>query len=62
MLLLVIWLSVENIFSTEPIVAFLDLHLGVNKNVDGCFKSVYNIDISHRYTPVSNHIIFLRYR
>ncbi len=46
MLLLVIWLSVENIFSTEPIVAFLDLHLGVNKNVDGCFKSVYNIDIS----------------
>ncbi len=42
LLLLVIWLSVEKMFSTEPIVAFLDcsyyifwLHLWVNKNVDG---------------------------
>ncbi len=41
-LLLVIWLSVEKIFST---VAFLDLcslyfwlHLWVNKNLDGCLK------------------------
>ncbi len=46
LLLLEIWLSVENMFSTEPIVAFLDLcscyifwlHLWVNKNVDGCLK------------------------
>ncbi len=44
--LLVIWLSVEKMFSTEPIVAFLDLcscyifwlHLWVNKNVDGCLE------------------------
>ncbi len=54
LLLLVIWLSVENICSTEPIAAFLDLgsryifwlHLWVNKNVDGCLKYVYNIIIS----------------
>ncbi len=54
LLLLVIWLSVEKMFSTEPIAAFLDLcscyifwwHLWVNKKVDGCLKLVYNIDIS----------------
>jgi len=54
LLLLVIWLSVEKMFSTEPIVAFLDLcscyifwlHLWVNKNVDGCLKYVYNMIIS----------------
>ncbi len=62
LLLLVIWLSVEKMFSTKPIAAFLDLcscyifwlHLWVNKNVDGCLKWVYNID---RYPPVSNRIV-----
>ncbi len=56
LLLLVIWLSVEKMFSTEPIAAFLDLcscyifwlHLWVNTNVDGCLKYVYNISIYHR--------------
>ncbi len=71
LLLLVIWLSVENMFSTEPIVAFLDLcscyifwlHLWVNKNVDGCVKQVYNMIISIDillYRIVSYN--FLRYR
>ncbi len=56
LLLLVIWWSVEKMFSTEPIAAFLDLcscyifwlHLWVNTNVDGCLKYVYNISIYHR--------------
>ncbi len=63
-LLLVIWLSVEKMFSAEPIAAFLDLcscyifwlHLWVNKNVDGCLKYVYNIDIS--INILLNRIIF----
>ncbi len=54
LLLLVIWLSVEKMFSTEPIVAFLDLcscyifwlHLWVNTNLDGCLKWVYNMIVS----------------
>ncbi len=66
LLLLVIWLSVEKMFSTKPIIAFLDLcscyifwlHLWVNKNVDGCLKYVYNMIYRYidRYTPVSNWI------
>ncbi len=54
LLLLVIWLSVEKMFSTEPIVAFLDLcscyifwlHLWVNTNLVGCLKYVYNMIVS----------------
>ncbi len=64
LLLLVILLFVEKMFSTEPIAAFLDLcscyifwlHLWVNKNVDGCLKYVYNIDIS--IDILLNRIIF----
>ncbi len=68
LLLLVIWLSVEKMFSTEPIAAFLDLcscyifwlHLWVNTNVDGCLKYVYNILIYHR-SIYSWIVSFLRY-
>ncbi len=77
LLLLVIWLSVEKMFSTKPIIAFLDLcscyifwlHLWVNKNVDGCLKYVYNMIISIYRSIYScielNRIVsynFLRYR
>ncbi len=63
LLLLVIWLSVEKMFSTEPIAAFLDLcscyifwlHLWVNTNVDGCLKYVYNISL---IDILLNRIIF----